>query len=105
MSEFNQGDRIRIKFEYNYNSCNWGYIADFDVLASEYDDLIFHSKDFKFFKKEKPFEMNIHEWIKVPKEGERLYLNCTGNTAWCEPNTSIEEIIQWARTNGQLCEK
>jgi len=89
------GDRIRIKFEYNYNSCNWGYIADFDVeeIHGELFLYCLLDENLRFFADKKPFGFNPIHWEKISKDTKPIFINCTGNEKWCSDNATIKDII------------
>ena len=97
-------DRIRMAFEYNYDSCNWGYIADFEVkeileklflytlIKDKYKNpvLCFWSDDI-------PAGMNILRYDKIRSNSKEkpIYINCTGNEEWCNHKSTIKSIIEY----------
>lgn len=90
----------RIQFEHNYNSCNWGYIADFEITDIN-GQLFFFSMvtDKKgvpclsFFEHDKPLGFEALRYENKSKIENPIFINCTGNDKWCNDGT-IEEIVK-----------
>jgi hypothetical protein len=88
-----QGKRIRIQYEKNYSSLNWGFIADFDVEKVQ-NRLLLYRPDFSFFVDKIPIEMSILNFSIIPKKGKLIFINCTGNNKWCDSKSTIEDIVK-----------
>ena len=98
--------RVRLKFEWNYDSCNWGYIADFDVIEILGNKFFYLPKlkknglpEVYFFEKELPDGFMVLAYEDIEEIRDPLWLDCTGNEKWCEDNASIDDIIKWHKEN------
>ncbi len=98
------GDRIRMAFEYYYDSCNWRYIVDFEVkeilgklflytlIKDEYKN-----PKLCFWIDNIPVGMEILRYDKIRNNSKEksIYINCTGNEEWCNHNSTIKSIVSY----------
>ncbi len=98
------GDRIRMAFEYNYDSCNWGYIADFRIVKLN-KKLFIHTMCvdenenplLDFWLDDIPVGMNILRYDKIKSDSKEkpIWINCTGNEQWCNHKSTIKSIVKY----------
>lgn len=91
--KIHDGDRIRIRFEYNYSSVNWGYIADFDVIKYK-NLLVLNSEHLQIDLNAIPPSLVILDWHKIPNNTDKIWIDCTDNEEWCEFNATIDSILK-----------
>lgn len=99
------GTFIRAAFERDYNSCNWGYIADWELVEYKtsngkkflkFETITERSKgvsSLSYFVSGKYPENWGFVWVKIIKKPTKLVRNCTGIKEWCDPSVKEWEKL------------
>ena len=103
------GSYFRAAFEHDYNSCNWGYIADWEVVEYKSSNGKKYIKfetitnkengipSLSFSVRSNSYNLNDYFiWAKLIDNPAKIVRNCTGINEWCkETNDKWEKLFDF----------